>query len=116
MERRWYPRISVTTKVRLNLDSICNITARVKNISKDGMLLDTGPVVLGRGTIVELIGIKDQEFVMETVRLRALTVHVIGGLAGIMFLDEGLEITALWDEFAAVKLQADVATRIGAVH
>ena len=99
MEHRWNPRKEIDSPVMVYHEQIGIIKASVKNVSADGMLVDTGQLMLKKGTIVELAGATMRSIKNKMVRLKALIVHANEGLAGLMFI-ENMEISAaLWGDF-----------------
>ena len=104
MEHRWSSRKDIDSTITVHLQNFGAITARVKNVSRTGMLLDTRQFNLMQGSIVELAYTVIRKLQSETVRLKALTIHAGEGLAGLMFIEAAGDITALMESSAGHSL------------
>lgn len=95
MERRWHPRKEIDSRVMVYREGLGNFMAAVKNISADGMLVDTGRYALAKGVIVELADAALNGLQSSLLRLRALIVHADDRAAGLMFVGDGRTLAAL---------------------
>jgi hypothetical protein len=86
MEHRWAHRRQTDAWIRLYLDPAAMLTARARNLSRHGMLVDTGHRLLKQGTVVELADTEQQENGPRPKRVKAMVVHAAGNLAGLMFI------------------------------
>jgi hypothetical protein len=95
MEHRWNSRTEINSTVTVYPKHFGAVKAMVKNISKHGMLLETDQFSLAKGGVVELAYTAFRKVASETVRLKALTIHASGGLAGLMFIENAGDFAAL---------------------
>ena len=84
MEKRFTPRQEINSSVLVFQNNIGCINAVVKNVSPQGMLLDTGEFTLPQGTVVELAGPASQLLESRMGLPKALIVHSNSGMAGLM--------------------------------
>ena len=103
MEHRWHPRINLNSIVTLCVNPSGTIKARVKNISRNGMLLETHRWNLAKGRVLEVICPALENAKSSIDRLKAVTIHATGGLAGILFFDYAGDILALWSDSRHVE-------------
>ncbi len=98
MEHRWYKRKSVGFEMMAKCRTLDPIRGRVLNISRGGILFETGAVSLEPNSTVELscrLLIKGE---WHSYRIHAQVVYVAKGCAGLIFLDN----EAAYREFEAV--------------
>ncbi|MEJ2573620.1 MAG: hypothetical protein P8164_08565 [Gammaproteobacteria bacterium] len=97
MEHRWNPRKEMDSRVTVYRHGLGDFMAAVKNISAEGMLVDTGQYALPKGVMVELAAAALDGLQSSLLRLRALTVHADDdGAAGLMFIGDKRNIAALF--------------------
>ena len=106
MEHRWNSRKEIHSTVTVYPGHFGAIKAVVKNISGNGMLLETDQFYLAKGGVVELAYAASPRVESETVRLKALTIHASGGLAGLMFIENAGDFAALWADSADHRVDA----------
>jgi hypothetical protein len=94
MEHRCDSREESDSTVIIYLQTKGTITANIKNISQGGMLVNTGKSALNNNTMVELVFATHHSTAKVPIRIKALTVHVNGDQAGLMFIGAAQEINA----------------------
>lgn len=99
MEHRWNPRKEINSPVMVYQEQIGIIKASVKNVSADGMLVETGGFGLTKGAVVELAGATLRSIESKMLRLKALIIHADDGVAGLMFIANREKIADLWGNF-----------------
>ena len=112
MEHRWSSRQEINSTITVHLQQFGAIEARVKNVSRTGMLLDIRQFIT-RGSIVELAYTVMRKLERETVRIKALTIHGGDGLAGIMFIEPAEDFAVLLDALDAAAEHALSPTQHG---
>jgi len=96
MEHRWNPRKEINSPVMIYQERTGIIKATVINFSADGMLVDMGRFALTKGAAVALAGATFRRLQSEMFRLRALIIHSNDNLAGLMFIGDRHNVSALW--------------------
>jgi hypothetical protein len=99
MERRWNARKEFNSTVMVYQERAGIIRVSVKNVSADGMLMETGRSVLSKGALVELTGETLRKHGNKMTRLKGLIVHAKDGLAGLMFVGDTTGVIALLTDF-----------------
>lgn len=111
MEHRWNPRKEINSRVMVYQPQIGIIKAAVKNISAEGMLVDTGQYALTKGVIVELADAALNRLQSKMLRLKALIVHTDDSAAGLMVIGDRRNVAVLWknieDQHAAETMHTE---------
>ncbi len=106
MEHRWHKRKSVGFEMVAKCRTLDPIRGRVLNISRGGILFETGAVSLEPNAIVELSCRLLTKGEWHSYRVHAQVVYVATGCAGLIFLDHEAEYT----EFETV-LESVISSR-----
>jgi hypothetical protein len=96
MEHRFSPRKGTNSPVMIYQNQIGFITASVKNVSANGMLVDTGRFALPKGSIVELAGAASWKLESKRGLPKALIIHAADGLTGLMLIANRGKVADLW--------------------
>ena len=105
MEKRFSPRKEIDSSVLIFNDQVGSIKALVKNISAQGMLVDTGRPTLPEGAIVELAGPASWKLESKTGLPKALIVHSKDGKAGLMVTANRQEAVDLSQGTSTIRLK-----------
>ena len=96
MEHRFSPRKDMDSPVMIYQNQIGFISAAVKNVSTNGMLVDTGRYALTKGTVVELAGAASWRLESKMGLPKALVVHSNDGQTGLMLILNREKVDELW--------------------
>ncbi len=91
MEHRWSPRKPLTVDVVIHYPPLGLVRARSHDISLDGMLVDTGRILLPPGEQVELC-FRPDENPGPYLHVDAEVIHTSPKGTGVLFRDYGPEV------------------------
>ena len=107
MEHRFNAREEVNSPVLVFHELVGCIKALVKNVSTNGMLVDTGRSTLPKGVVVELAGPASWKLESKTGLPKALVVHSENGKAGLMLEANSTRIARLPGIGTTLSLKKD---------
>lgn len=83
MEHRYFPRVEIALAAKLYRNGKLFGNFMTRNISLEGMFLETGDIALDRNDIVHLrLGILQEEYL-----IKGVVVHIGNGGIGILMID-----------------------------
>jgi len=98
MAYRWNTRKEINLPIMIYHNPVGFITASIKNVSADGILVDTGQFSLPKGAVVELAGAGSWQLESKIGLPKALITHVDDdGQAVLMLLSTGAKVADMRD-------------------
>ncbi len=99
MDHRWTARKETNYPIVLYHKPIGYIVSYVKNVSVDGMLVETGEVTLPKGVVVEIAATESPNLERKIELPKAFITRANQGLAGLMLISSVWKVPELWGVF-----------------
>src|SRR3569832_1066239 len=106
LEHRWSQRISMDLNAIVFHRPLGLVRAKIMDVSREGVLIDTGRISLTPCSIVELTFTLDMDGKPKLHQAEALVVHLRLGRLGLMFKDFSLDMTQTFRSMLSAALLA----------